>query len=222
MNARQQLVHESIKQSVIALRLAKFDRREIVGLRGELEKAAKAIAELNQMQYSGSRNLGAGGSQVATLRRDIRHRLLRIASHAVVVLEGLPGVEDAVRVPHANAKNGELLDATTRIIKNVRPHLKTLYKTGLPKDSIARLEADAKALAAKTDNPDTALARRSRATSAIPAALRRARRIVRAIDTTIKLEFADDLPALSMWARAKRIPGRIGRPKTRRRVASKA
>ena len=222
MNARQQLVHESIKQSVVALRLPKFNRREIAGLRAELEKAAEAIAELNQTQYSGSRSLGAGGSQVATLRRDIRHRLLRIASHAVVVLEGLPGVEDAVRVPHANAKTSDLLEATSRIIRNVRPHLKTLYKTGLPKDSIARVEAVARSLAAKMEDPDTAMVRRSRATSSIPAALRRARKIVRAIDTTIKLEFADDLPALSMWARAKRIPGRIGRPKTRRRAAGKA
>lgn len=222
MNARQQLVYESIKNSVLTLQAPMFDRREIAGLRAELEKAAKAIAELDQMQYGGSQNLGVAGRQIATLRRDIRHRLLRISSHAVVALEGLPGIEEDVRVPHANAKNGDLLDATTRIIKNVRPHLKTLYKTGLPKDTIARLEAAAKSLAAKTENPDTAMARRSRATSAIPAALRRARKIVRAIDTTIKLEFANEVPALHMWARAKRIPGRIGRPKARRGVAGTA
>lgn len=222
MNARQQLVYESIKNSVLTLQAPMFDRREIAGLRAELEKAAKAIAELDQMQYGGSQNLGVAGRQIATLRRDIRHRLLRISSHAVVALEGLPGIEEDVRVPHANVKNGDLLDATTRIIKNVRPHLKTLYKTGLPKDTIARLEAAAKSLAAKTENPDTAMARRSRATSAIPAALRRARKIVRAIDTTIKLEFANEVPALHMWARAKRIPGRIGRPKTRRGVAGTA
>ncbi|HET9682687.1 MAG TPA: hypothetical protein VFP15_01175 [Gemmatimonadaceae bacterium] len=140
----------------------------------------------------------------------------------MVALEGLPGIEDDVRVPHANAKNGDLLEATTRIVKHVRPHLKTLYRTGLPRDSIARLEAVAKALAAKTENPDTAMARRSRATAAIPAALRRARKIVRAIDTTIKLEFAGDVAVLKSWARAKRIPGRIGRPKIRRRVANTA
>ena len=222
MNARQQLVYESIKQSVVTLRLPIYDRREIAGLRAELEKAAAAIAELDRIQFGGSRNLGLAGRQIESCRRDIRHRLLRISSHAVVALEGLPGIEDEVRVPHANAKNGDLLEATSRIIKNVRPHLKTLYKTGLPKDSIARLDAVAKALAAKTENPDTAMARRSRATAAIPAALRRARKIVRAIDSTIKLEFAGDVPALKTWARAKRIPGRMGRPKTRRRVADTA
>lgn len=222
MNARQQLVYESITRSLLALRAPEFDRREIAGLRAELEKATRAIGELNQIQYGSSVNLGVAGKRVATFRRDLRHRLLRISSHAVVALEGLPGIEDDVRVPHANAKNGDLLEATARIIKNVRPHLKTLYKTGLPKDSIARLEAVAKALAATTETPDTAIARRSRATSAIPAALRRARRIVRAIDTTIRLEFADEVAVLHAWARAKRIPGRIGRPKARRRVAGKA
>jgi len=222
MNARQQLVYESIKQSVVTLRLPMYDRREIAALRAELEKAAKAIAELDQIQFSGSQNLGLAGRQIESCRRAIRHQLLRISSHAVVALEGLPGIEDDVRVPHANAKNGDLLEATTRIVKHVRPHLKTLYRTGLPRDSIARLEAVAKALAAKTENPDTAMARRSRATAAIPAALRRARKIVRAIDTTIKLEFAGDVAALKSWARAKRIPARIGRPKIRRRVADTA
>jgi hypothetical protein len=222
MNARQQLVYDSITHSLAALRSPEFNRREIAGLRAELEKAATAIGELTQTQYSGSRNIGADGKQIAIIRRDIRRRLLRISSHAGVALEGLPGIEDDVRVPHANAKNGDLLEATTRIIKNVRPHLKTLYKTGLPKDTIPRLEAVARALAAKTKNPDTAIARRSRATSAIPAALRRARKIVRAIDTTVRLEFADEVAVLRTWARAKRIPGRLGRPKTRRRAASTA
>jgi hypothetical protein len=222
MNARQQLVYESIKQSVVALRHPMFNRREIAGLRAELEKAAKAIAELNQTQYGGSQNLGSAGRQIEIFRRDVRRRLLRISSHAVVALEGLPGIEEDVRVPHANAKTADLLEATTRIIKNVRPHLKTLYRTGLPKDSIARLEAVAKSLAAKMEDPNPAMARRSRATSAIPDALRRARKIVRAIDSTIKLEFADEVTTLKVWAHAKRIPGRIGRPKIRRRVAGKA
>lgn len=92
----------------------------------------------------------------------------------------------------------------------------------MPKDAIARVEAAAKALAAKTDSPDTAIARRSRATASVPAALRRARKIVRALDTTINLEFADQKLVLLEWARVKRIPRKIGRPKNRRRVEGTA
>lgn len=222
METRQELVYESVRNCVLALKTPTFDRREIAGLRAELEQSANALRDLYREQLNTNQVTGADGKQIATFRRDVRSRLLRISSHAVATLEGVPGIEEDVRMPHANAKNAELLDATTRIIRNVRAHLKTLHKTGLPKDSIARLDAAAKALAAKADSSDTAIARRSRATSSIPAALRRARKIVKALDATIKLEFADKQLVLLEWSRAKRIPRKIGRPKNRRRVYADA
>lgn len=120
-------------------------------------------------------------------------------------------------MPHANASNADLLEAKTRLVKNLRPHMKTLHKAGLPKDSIPRLEAVSKAFAAKLANTDTYINRRSRATSSLPEAVAHGRKLVNAIDSVARLEFADDASTLDMWSRAKRIPAKLGRPKKKRR-----
>lgn len=140
----------------------------------------------------------------------------RIARAAIVHLDGLPGIREDVRVPHANASNADLLEGKTRLVKNLRPHMTTLHESGLPKDSIARLNAVAKAFAAKLANTDTYVNRRSRATSSLPEALAHGRKIVNAIDVTVRLELADNPRALHIWGKAKRIPLKLGRPKKKR------
>jgi hypothetical protein len=216
MDSRQQRGWDSIQNSLVTLNMSIFDCREVVAGRATLEKAAKVIAELEQAQAT-DRRAGVDGLRIQSLRSELRRMLLRISRHGDVVLEGLPGIEDDLRVPHTNAKTVDLLDAAARIVKNARPHAKSLYTAGLPKDFLKRVETTAKALAAKSTSTDTALNRRSRATRSIPAALRRGRRIMKAIDSTIRSEFADDPVALTLWDSAKRIPGRIGRPKKKRR-----
>ena len=158
----------------------------------------------------------ADGGEVRGLRADLRKQMHRISRLAIVKLEGMPGIEEDARVPHANAKAADLVDAAARLTKNLRPHVRTLYRGGLSKDAFTRMNATAKALAAKSSSPDTAIARRSRATSSIPAAITRARAIVRALDPAVREELAGNALALHAWTKASRIPGRIGRPKKRR------
>ena len=51
----------------------------------------------------------------------------------------------------------------------------------------------------------------------IPTGIRRDSRIVGALDTAIKQEFAGDRDTLFKWDDAQRIKGKLGRPKKKRR-----
>ena len=88
-------------------------------------------------------------------------------------------------------------------------------KTQLSK-LIARAETAIDALEAHMKQPDTAANRRSRARASLPDALREGRRILDSIDGIIDDEFADDKSTRDLWKRARRLPGKIGRPKKRR------
>jgi hypothetical protein len=213
MQTRQALVHESIRNSLIALDRPAFDRREIAGLHAQLRKHARRLDALVQEQFRHHATRTSDGIQVASLRKDLRARLLRISSLATVTLRGLPGIEEDVRMPRANCKSADLVDATTRICRNLEPHLRTLSRAGLPNEAVTQVQALARKLDEKHANPDTAIARRSRATASIPDALNDAREIIGALDRTIRIELADDPASLHVWNRAKRIPRKLGRPK---------
>jgi hypothetical protein len=216
MDTRQTLVFASLNSTVAFLKSPKFDGPATAALRAKLVTATKAVGDLQFQQEVANRYTGADGAKIKALRTDLRKRLLRLSHNAVVTLDGLPGIEEDVRVPHANEKNQELLEATARILKNLRPHLKTLYKNGVSRESITQIETTAKALAAKLADGDTTIARRSRATSSIPDAIRKARRIVTALDDAIRLEFREDMQLLLQWQSAKRVPRKLGRPKKRK------
>ena len=216
MDSRQTLVFASLNNTVEILKRSEFDRPELAALRKKLQDATKAVADLQFQQEIINNYTGVDGGRIRALRKDLRKRLLRLSHNAIVTLDGLPGIEEDVRVPHANEKNKELLEATARILKNLRPHLKTLYKNGISRESINQIETTAKALAAKLADSDTAMARRSRATNSIPDAIRKARRIVRALDDTIRLEFPDERQLQFLWNHSKKVPRKLGRPRKRK------
>jgi hypothetical protein len=216
MNTRQTLVLTSLRNTVLALEDPVFDRPELNALTKKLQQATKAVADLQYQQEWVNKYTGDDGAKTKALRISLRKRLLRLSHHAVIWLEGLPGIEEDVRVPHANTTSEKLLEETARILKNLRPHLKTLYKNGISKESVTLIETTAKALAAKLGDGNTVIARRSRATSDIPDAIRKARRIVGVLDDTIKLEFPHENMLQHRWAAAKRIPAKLGRPKKKK------
>jgi hypothetical protein len=83
------------------------------------------------------------GNTLVALQQPVFHRpAIRVADHAIVVLEGMPGIRDDVRVPHANAKTAGLVKSAKRIVKNVRPHLESLHQAGLPKEAIPHVEPE--------------------------------------------------------------------------------
>jgi hypothetical protein len=216
MDQRQELVWRSIQHSRVVLNLPYFAGHEFDPGRAQLAKAEKAIAKLVGIQRYDS-HPGVDSGAIVRLKQELRRKLLRVSRNGALVLEGMPGVEDDLRVPHANAKTADLIDAATRIAKNARPHAATLVRAGLPKNFIKQIEISAGALATRTASTDTVISRRSRATRSLPDALRHGRRVIMAIDASVKSELAGNRSALRHWDDAKRIPARMGRPKKKRR-----
>jgi hypothetical protein len=211
MEGRQELVFASLKHSRITLGTELFAIPELAELRARLDKVCAEIDKLALDQRGPRRHPDCANLPKA--REDIRKHLLMIAEQAEVALDGLPGLKEDFRVPHRNANNRILLDATQRIIRNSRPHLASLFEVGLPRNTIDVLETLSREVAAMDARPNTEIARASRATLAIPGALRRGRKIIDALDRTIKVLFADDRVTLNTWAGAKRIPKKPGRPR---------
>jgi hypothetical protein len=216
MEARQELVYESIKKSLVAARRVEQLAPEIATLRADLEDALKEIDQLRQTQHALTSRRTGLGPEIAKVRDDIGKRLRQISNLAVVHLRGLPGIRDDVRPPKMNVSNASLIEGTGRVIRNVQPHIETLYNKGLPRNSIARLEALSRELSQMAIAPNEDLAARARATSSLPEALKRGRDVVRAIDSSMKVALAHDATAMRVWEVAKRIPRKPGRPRKKK------
>lgn len=215
MNTRQYLQLESCVACLGVLREPAFGRPTIEPLRAKLAKAVEEVRELSGNQVGAHIEARTGSLGLTVARKDVRKWMLRISRLATAVLDGVPGIRDDVRVPHANAKDVEVIKAAARIVRNLKPHMKTLYDHGLPKDALPRLKDAIGRLKAKSPGASTGIARRSRATASLPDAIRRARKFASALDTAIKLEFAGE-KMLAHWAIAYRVPRKKGRPKKRR------
>lgn len=211
MNTRQSLQIESIRGCLAILRKPDFDTTEIKTLTARLKEAFAEIEQLYVTQVAEDIARAGGTARTKALREKVRLQLRRVSRRALVELEGLPGIEDELRMPPGNAKDLDLVKAVARILKNLRPHLKSLYVAGLPPNAVTQLEDSAKLLKMRATNPDTPIARRSRATASLPAAIRRARRIARSLDTSINADLSD--VAITRWATVYRIPRKKGRPR---------
>lgn len=114
-------------------------------------------------------------------------------------------------------KDAELLDASDRILANAKEHEKVFIAHRYPKDFIAKAQAAADALRDKLADPNTVVSRRSTATFALKPAIKRGRKVMDSIDKNVAAELSGDAAALSRWARAYRVPRKLGRPKNNRR-----
>jgi hypothetical protein len=215
MNTRQLLQFESIIACQAMLNNKEFRGQELETLREKFDRATAEVHTLWHTQNVEHGTSSADAGQLTRMRKELRQRLLRITRRAVVVLDGMPGIRQDLRVPHANVKVAELLTAGTRIVKNLRPHLRTLHEEGLPTNTVPGLVAAMKAIKEKSGSPDAAIARRSRATASLPDAIRRARDIAKAIDSIVRADL--DGNAIATWENAYRIPRKKGRPKKKRR-----
>jgi len=214
MSSRDILRSQSIERCLRTLEMDDFQIELLAPLRMDLMATVDEITELYRIQARWAKVKPVNEGEA--LRKDIRERLLLVQDLALAALHGLPGIREDVRVPHKNANRKIIVEATERIVRNVRPHLATLHAKGLRRDVIPDLERDARKLAQLRPPVDTPMARRSRATASLPDAIRRGRKIVAALDRLIRREFHGQ-PALASWEMSARIPGKPGRPKKSRR-----
>lgn len=203
----------SIQRGIVFLRGPEYQTPRLVI---RLAKLEKAFAEIEALRDTQSRNSNTGDTVKAnSLRTTLRkHHLKAISRDAKVFLDGVPGVKEMFRMPHMRVADSKLIDEARRIIKNAKPFGRTFIdEGGYHADFIARAEKAIDALTAHLKEPDTAVNRRSRATASLPKALLKGRAILDSIDGIIEDEFADDKGTRDLWRKARRLGGKIGRPK---------
>lgn len=217
MEADDQLRWESIKRGLAALAERPFQIPRLTRLRGDLTAANKEINDLYMAQMR--ENTGAAdGKEIGRLRDQMRKRLLSISTDAKVRLEGLPGVKEYFHVPHKRTPDAEMFKAAERVLQHAKEREDVFIEGGFRKDFVRRAQASVDALKDKLADGNTSMNRRSHATHHLPDAIGKGRDIMRSITMAVNEELEDNKVACARWARAMRVPQKVGRPKNNRRA----
>ena len=212
MNKRQQLVIASIDEALAYLIYIGSSIPEIAAAHLNLQAKRRNIADAVQSQAGAHR--GARGWKLSTLRRELRvNHLLRIRKQGRVLLKGLPGIDDVLRVPHDRAPTKELVAAAKRIADAIRPHASAFHRAKFPRDFIKRMERAAAALDKAADAPISAMSDHPSATRALKEALQEGRLAIDGLDGLIVAAFPRGAHQVKTWKDAKRIRRPIGRPR---------
>lgn len=179
---------------------------------------AKRIEDVSLEQGTARTQLPTDGNEIRALRLELREgHMLPLSRLAKTVLKYAPNVERALKVPHARANTEVLLATEKHLRRALKPHAKLLIKVGgLEKDFLARMSAAARRLQLRSQQTDSAMRRRSKATRELRQALSQAALQVALIDGLVRPLIRDDASLETVWRLSKRIPPRRGRPKKKR------
>lgn len=221
MDSKRRRQRESIRTSLVFLKRMKRRPPRVVVLHHELaEIDARIERNAGTQAYTATvRGLPNAMAHSACEELRIRH-LIPICRQGVHLLRGLPGIREALRIPHNSASAEEHLAAVKRVSDAVRPHVAAFHQAKYSRGFLTQLQRAAKKLERASANPGSNRARLSILTREIAADVRAGRGTIARLDAVIKAEFHDDPELLADWARHKRIPARIGRPRKRGRKPS--
>jgi hypothetical protein len=211
MEADQLLVWKSLGSAIVCLGDPRFQTRRIAKQREQLIAAEKEVAALKEMQGSGKRSDAIVAKNLRVALR--REHMNPLSAEGLLYLDGMPGIDDMLRLPPTRVSDQKLVDAAKRILNNVRPYRETFIENGWKPDFIARADRAVKALEKHMMDPRANASLRSQARRSLPKALLKGRKIIKAITRLVQDELADDVGAQRLWMRSKRIPKPMGRPK---------
>lgn len=216
MNDRQLRLLSTVHAAVHAVDHLKLRAPAVLAAKRDLQAAYERITKAQREQVAPRALRGYTGKQLKRLREDLRIKhLFPIQRRAKLDLKGLPGLSESMRVPHAKAKDTELLAAAKRIADTVRPHEKVFFAAKFAKNFIKQLDRAAASLAAATNHEAAAPIGPGRATADLKNACRDARLALEALDSQIVATLEPRSEQLRLWKKAKRLRGHIGRPRQR-------
>lgn len=213
MNARQLRGANSIDNSLANLANIKHKSPAVARIEEELQIARDELMAQYTSQVSSRQGLGAHGISLKLARRNLRQKhLLPIVTRGKVLLKGLPGIREELRLPRVRATDAEWIAAARRVAKVVRPHRKVFLEAHFAPDFLRQLDVAAKQLQVATRSENARRVELSRSTRGVAETLRHCRDLVAAADALLMASGDVDETALKMWRKAKRIPKRVGRP----------
>lgn len=175
--------------------------------RRELEEIAERIATFAEVQNVA---LMAGG-KVDGRRRTLREkRMLPLRAIANDELKFAPGVQAALRVPHARASAAVVAAAAIRMADALMPHARLLASAGVSKDFLREMRQEARGLAMATRETADARSRRREATASIASELKKGRAVLSTITGILMLNAPENR---MHWETMGRLGKKIGRPR---------
>lgn len=219
-------MHERQEQTaaVFSTVLKYFERNPITpeppllaGKRRQLQETLDRIQSYADIQLNAPvRDLG----KLEARRKHLReHRMLPLKHIAKGLLKFAPGAESALRVPHARASAHVVAAAAMRMADALMPHARLLSSAGVSKDFLRQMRHEARALALTTRENAESRRRRRQATTALAAELRKGLGIVAVMEGIVMLH---DPRNVEQWRIFRRIPKKLGRPRTVRRRKPRA
>jgi hypothetical protein len=129
-----------------------------------------------------------------------------------------PELISALKVPHKNATVAEIADAAERIADALTPHLKVLIEAEYPRNCLAVLRRDARALREHHAAVQESRGLLGRSNRELTEELALARETINELDAVLRS--LDDYESYRHeWQHCNRVGARMGRPSKRRLVA---
>ena len=215
-------MHERQEQStgVLKAALAYFERFPIspeppllTGKRRQLQETLDRIAASAKAQTLGyTRDPGL----LDRRRKELREkRMLPLRQLATAELRFAPGAEAALRVPHARASARVVAAAAVRMADALMPHARLLRAAGVSKDFLIQMRQEAHALALTTRENAAKRKRRTEATAAIAAEIKKGLAIVATLEGLVLLHATPE--NVDLLRNTRRRMKKVGRPRKPRR-----
>lgn len=183
----------------------------------DLERSLKRIGELSAGQYASRSNPQVQAARVRQMRHELRRgRMLPLVRIAKPLVKFAPGTAAVLKVPHARTDSVTLAAHAQALAKALAPHNRLLVSAGYPKDILATLRAEAAALATAARAAEHSREQLSRTTAQLKREFRKASDTVSVIEGILMPRFLNDHLLEHTWRNARRIGGKVGRPRKRR------
>jgi hypothetical protein len=224
MNARQERGVARLDQAVLQLRFRvrpanappMFERYVI-----KLQTSVGRLHELAREQYTLTPQQAEEGEKTSNLRKHLRRKyMIPLTRTGRRVLRFAPGIEQALKAPHARASHREIVTTAEVMLKAVRPHQALFVNEGFPKTFFTEFRDVTrmlKRIATTASQRQTNFARVSRE---LREEFASANETLRILDGLV-LAYADhDRQFAKNWKDVMRTPKPLGRPSAKKRKLS--
>lgn len=187
----------------------------------KLQTSVVRLHELVREQYTLMPQQAEEGEKTTNLRQHLRRKyMIPLTRTGRRLLRFAPGVERALKVPHARASHRELVATAEVMIKAVRPHHALFVKEGFPKTFFTEFRdftRQLKRIATTTSQRQTKYARVSRE---LREELASANETLRILDGLVMAHTDRDRQFAKHWKDIMRTPKPLGRPAAKKRQRS--
>ena len=148
----------------------------------------------------------------------LRKHLQPIASDGLVLLKGLPGVKESVRLPRIKDKPETHLKAAERVRRIAQEHEQEfITQRDYSEDFLEKFDGAVRDLQTANDmDRGWARAQYSRATREMKDEITAVRLALDALDARIIEAYLDDRSTIKSWRWKSRVPVKLGRPKKKK------